>query len=160
MKIKIEQALPKDVNKLTQIAFAAKSFWGYLEEYLKLWKDDLTITADYVQENTVLKAISEIEEILGFGAIEFSTAFHAYEIGHMWVHPKYMGYGTGRLLLNALINHAQKADITQLYAVSDPNAQGFYKRMGFVLMGQQASQPKGRYLPVLVLDTMKIIASN
>jgi len=160
MKIKIEHAIPKDADKLTQIAFAAKSFWGYPEEYLKLWKDDLTIPADYVQKNTVLIVKNEKDEILGFGAIEFSTAFNAYEIGHMWVFPEYIGNGLGRFLLNALINQAQKAGITQLYSVSDPNAQGVYEKMGFVLMGQRASQPKGRYLPVLVVDTRKIVLSN
>jgi N-acetylglutamate synthase-like GNAT family acetyltransferase len=160
MKTKIEHAIPKDADTLTQIAFAAKSFWGYPEEYLKLWQNDLIITADYIQENTVLKAVNEKEETLGFGAIEFSTAFNAHEIGHMWVHPKYMGNGLGHLLINALINHAQEIGITQLYSVSDPNAQGFYEKMGFKLKSQQASLPKGRYLPVLVLETRKIAPLN
>ena len=151
MGAKIQQAATGDAARLTAIALAAKSHWKYPEEYLTLWKDDLTITPEYILKNTVLKAVNEEGDILGMGAVEFSTTFNAYEIGHMWVHPKYLGYGIGRLLLNALINHAQKAVIKQLYAVSDPNAQGFYEKMGFVLTGQQASQPEGRYLPVLIL---------
>ena len=150
-KVRIARAAPGDAALLTRIAFAAKSYWGYPEAYLDLWKADLSITSEYIRKNTVLKAVNEKGDILGVGAIEYSTAFSAYEIGHMWVYPKYMGYGIGRLLINALIHHAQKAGITQLYAVSDPNARRFYKKMGFVLTGQQESKPEGRTLPVLIL---------
>lgn len=150
-KVRIVRAEENDAERLTAIAFAAKRYWDYPEAYLDLWKDDLTITSEYIWKNTVLKAVNEEGDILGVGAIEYSTAFNAYEIGHMWVHPKYMGYGIGRLLLNALINHARKTGIQQLYAVSDPNARKFYEKMGFVLTGQQESKPEGRTLPVLIL---------
>jgi len=151
-KVKIVQAEENDAEKLTAIAFAAKSHWGYPEAYLDLWQDDLTITPAYIRKNIVLKAMNEEGDILGMGAIAFSTAFNAYEIGHMWVYPKYMAHGIGRSLLNVLINYARKKGIQQLYAVSDPNARKFYEKMGFVLAGQQESKPEGRYLPVLTLS--------
>ena len=152
MSISISQADEKEAARLTQIAFAAKSYWKYPKEYLKLWKSELTITPSYIQRNTVLKAVNEKKHILGVGAIEYSTVLDAYEIGHFWIAPTYIGQGIGSRLLIALIRFAKKAGIKQLYSVADPNALGFYKKMGFTLIGKQESKPVGRYLPVLVLE--------
>ncbi len=150
MKINIVQATESDAEGLTQIAIAAKSYWNYPEEYLNLWADDLTITPAYIQENTVLKAVNERGDIMGVGAIAFSKTFNAYEIGHLWVSPSHIGCGVGHQLIKALINFAQKKGINQLYCIADPNAQGFYEKERFVCIGKQESEPKGRFLPVLV----------
>ena len=140
MNISIAQADAKDAERLSQIAFAAKSYWNYPEEYLKLWKEELTITSAYIRKNTVLKAVNEQGKILGFGSIAFSAALDAYEIGHLWVNPKYIGTGVGHRVLNSLIQYAQKIGIKRLYSVSDPNAQGFYEKMGFVKTGSHSFQ--------------------
>jgi hypothetical protein len=48
-----------------------------------------------------------------------------------------------------LIRWLSKANFVEI--VSDPHAEYFYKRFGFVTTDQVESTPGGRYLPVMVL---------
>jgi len=41
---------------LTEISFAAKRHWKYPENDFALWKDELTLTEDYIRQNIVYKA--------------------------------------------------------------------------------------------------------
>jgi hypothetical protein len=50
-----------------------------------------------------------------------------------------------------LVARARAAGVEELRVVSDPNAAGFYLRMGACQVGEQASVPVGRRLPVLVI---------
>lgn len=36
---------------LTKIAFSAKGFWNYPNEFIEKWKDELNITSEYINEN-------------------------------------------------------------------------------------------------------------
>jgi hypothetical protein len=45
---------------LTKISFAAKGYWNYPEAYFEIWKDELTIGSDYVQENDVFVYEKEV----------------------------------------------------------------------------------------------------
>lgn len=53
MNILIRRAEDKECNTLTSISFAAKRYWKYPEEYFDIWKDELTITEDYINQNEV-----------------------------------------------------------------------------------------------------------
>ena len=55
-KIVINKAIEDDSNILTEISFAAKRHWKYPDNYFDLWKDELTITKDYINQNIVYKA--------------------------------------------------------------------------------------------------------
>jgi hypothetical protein len=45
--------------------------------------------------------------------------------------------------------------IARLKIVSDPNAEGFYLRMGAQRVGWVAAQPRGRRLPLLVIHVSR-----
>ena len=67
-KIQIKKAKITDSNILTEIAFSAKRHWGYPDEYFHIWKDELTITKNYIYQNIVYKAQTD-NLILGFYSI-------------------------------------------------------------------------------------------
>ena len=56
-KIEIRQAQPIDSELLTEISFAAKKHWNYPDNYYDLWRDELTITKDYIHLGQTKKAI-------------------------------------------------------------------------------------------------------
>ena len=47
--MRIRKAHSVDAEALPAIAHAAKRHWRYSEEYIGLWRDDLTVTTDFKQ---------------------------------------------------------------------------------------------------------------
>jgi GNAT superfamily N-acetyltransferase len=72
------------------------------------------------------------------------------ELEHMWVEPKLIGAGVGRLLFTHLLRHLRRAGALRLTIASDPNAEGFYRALGARRIGSVRSRPAGRRLPLLV----------
>ena len=145
----IRKARRSDIDELTRIAHAAKRHWKYPEELLRLWKADLTVTADAIATNPVYCAVRG-DEIVGFYALSQSGG--TCEIEHMWVTPDTIGSGVGRRLFAHLLRRLRAMKCTRLEIASDPNAEGFYLRMGARRVGSVASRPRGRRLPLLVVD--------
>lgn len=67
--------------------------------------------------------------------------------------PTYQGLGVGRLLAARGLAFAQAQSWPVLMIESDPNAQGFYERLGACQVGEVAAPVCGveRYLPLLQL---------
>ena len=137
----------EDYEKLTEICYKSKKHWGYPDYLIDLWKDELTITPRYIRNNNILKIENERKEILGFGAFEKDNFNDVFEITHLCVLPEYMRKNIGKLLLEHIEGYVahQKA----IKVVSDPNAVTFYKKFGYMKVGEVKSNPDGRKLPLL-----------
>jgi len=46
----IVKATISDAKRLTEIALKSKAFWGYSNELIEDWREDLTITSTMFQE--------------------------------------------------------------------------------------------------------------
>jgi len=138
----------RDAPSLTRLAHASKASWGYPDELLALWDADLTLDPAFVERHDVWSAVAG-DEVAGFYAVTGEES--AREIEHLWVDPVWMGRGVGRRLVEHLVARARAAGVEELRVVSDPNAAGFYLRMGARQVGEQASVPAGRRLPVLAI---------
>lgn len=149
VKTVIRRARPTDVADLTRIAHAAKRHWRYPEKLIRLWKADLTVTSEVVVSQPVYCAVRDAE-IVGFYAL--SGERDTRELEHMWVDPHCIGCGVGRRLFTHLLRRLRALRVRRLEIVSDPNAAGFYRRMGARRIGRVSSTPAGRYLPRLVID--------
>jgi N-acetylglutamate synthase-like GNAT family acetyltransferase len=146
--MKIRKAKIEDAKLLSEIAFESKSFWGYPQEWLDMWKDGLTIKSAYILANE-LYCLTENEEVLGWFALEFIQDSRNGDLGHFWLRPSKIGKGLGKVLMEKAISLAKEFGFEELVVVSDPNAQRFYEKFGFELFDKLESQPKGRFLPVL-----------
>ncbi len=147
--VEIRAASASEACALTELAQAAKAHWGYEPSLLDLWAPQLTLTPDYICAHDVWVA-SMGDGAVGFYALESRDS--VMELEHLWVNPRWMGQGIGRALFEHAVLRARAACAVQLRVVSDPNAERFYLRMGARRVGQQESTPKGRQLPVLLLD--------
>lgn len=148
MRTTIREARASDIAELTRIAHAAKRHWGYPEKLIRLWKHDLTVTSEAVESELVYCAIRG-RKIAGFYAL--SCVGRTCEIEHMWVDPRCIGTGVGGRLFKHLLKRLRVMKVTRLKIASDPNAEGFYLRMGARRVGRVASRPSGRSIPLLVM---------
>ncbi len=153
--VKIRRALPAESGTLSRIAHEAKRHWGYPERWIQHWNRDLTISPELIAEADVFLAEDE-GAILGFYALVVKDG--KAELDHMWVSPKHIGRGIGKELFIHSMRRAAAEAIEEVEILSDPNAAGFYKRMGAEPLGQVASEIEGqpRVLPRLNIDPRKL----
>ncbi len=149
--MRIRKATAGDAESLTTIAHHAKRHWGYPEHWIKHWQDDLTFSPDFVAANHVYVAESE-DNILGFYALIIRD--DKAELDHMWVAPAHLGTGVGKELFIHAMQNAARRDISEVEISSDPNAEGFYRKMGAHSSGETVADIDGerRVLPRLSVD--------
>jgi GNAT superfamily N-acetyltransferase len=142
----IRRSSPEEATTLTQIALDAKRHWGYPEHWIKHWESDLTISSDFIRDNHVYVA-EEDGDIRGFYAL--CLAGRKAELEHMWVKPDCIGTGVGKELFLDAMERAAALDVSHVEISSDPNAAGFYRRMGAEQIGETDSVVDGiiRKLP-------------
>lgn len=152
MKISIRKAEVQDSDDLTRIAFAAKRYWQYPEEYFDVWKQELTLTPDYILQNRVYIANVE-EKVAGFVSIvEVTADFYAGELlirqgfwlDHIFIQPEFIGKGAGSELMAFVTDWCKEAGISFLHILSDPHAQGFYDKLGAQFIKEVPSNIQGR----------------
>lgn len=143
---RIEQASPTDASQLTHISHASKRHWQYHDDLIALWKETLTVTPAYIQNNNVYKLCTDDDTIAGFSAVEQRAAF--LEITHLWLLPSYIGKGLGKKLLLVTLEKTASSG-TLIRVESDPHAERFYRAQGFTTIGIVESIPEGRFLPLM-----------
>jgi GNAT superfamily N-acetyltransferase len=153
-RVDILPATPDDADALTHIAFAAKRYWGYPESWIQHWRDSLTITREFVRNNGVYAAVS------GGGPCAFYALTGAggeLELEHLWVSPGWIGSGVGRLLFEHAMREAARRGASAVAIEADPNAEGFYLRMGARCVGENVFEIEGqkRKLPPLIVEFSK-----
>lgn len=147
----IRPAAKEEADRLSQIAHDAKRYWGYPEHWIKHWQDDLTISADFVAANQVFLA-EEDNQVLGFYALILRQK--KAELDHLWVAPEHIGSGVGKELFLHAMQNASRRNVSEIEILSDPNAEGFYRKMGAHRIGETISEIDGqpRILPRLTVD--------
>lgn len=151
MNIHVRQASPDEAALLTDIAHAAKRHWKYPETWIEQWKPDLTITSEFILNNEMFVAVAG-DEIVGCCALVVTDRLA--EIEHMWIRPEQMGHGVGRALFEHAKRRAEERGATALELSADPNAEGFYERMGTRRIGEVPADMDGqsRVLPRMRID--------
>lgn len=156
--VTILRAQSAHAGRLSQIAHAAKSYWGYPAQWIDLWHNQLTITPSFIEGNEVWAA--EVDgSLLGFYAL--SLKGRCAKLEHLWVMPVAIKQGIGSALYSHALERAVVLGANRLEMESDPNAVGFYEKMGaevvgevgYVLEGQRRALPLLQHeLPELVLE--------
>lgn len=142
------RADPAAASALSALARAAKAHWGYPTSWLEQWRDQLTITPEFIAAEETYAA--EVEgRIVGFHALV--AADQSMRLEHLWVLPQWMGQGIGRFLFEHAAARAAARGATCLTIEADPHAEAFYLRMGAVRVATIPSEIDGvpRELPVL-----------
>ncbi len=141
----------EDAAAFSLVAQAAKAHWGYPQQWLHVWRPQLTISAEQIVSGCY-HALQLGDEVIGLIGLTFE-ADHA-NLVDCWLLPTYMGKGWGRMLIDAAIASARVKGLERMLIESDPYARGFYEHIGAVLIGWVDRPVLGddRKLPLLCLN--------
>ena len=148
MNLQIRRALPEEAEILSQIAISAKAYWGYPRRWMEIWKPQLTFSPEYFEENEGW--VAEKNGIpIAFYILQ-EKAGNAW-IEDLWVSPDSIGQGVGKALFLHAVELARQHGFKTLQLEADPNALGFYEKMGMYQVGERHSEVENepRILPIM-----------
>ncbi len=149
--VQLVRAHPSDASTLSTIAWASKAHWGYPAHWMGKWREQLTITPQFIAANETFAAIGD-GRMMAFHALRETE--ETFRLEHLWVLPEQIGQGIGRLLFTHAAGRAAARGARRLTIEADPNAEPFYQHMGAVRVGVLAREVDGqrRELPLLAFD--------
>lgn len=147
--VRIRAAGQADCDELRAVTVASKAFWGYPDELMREWADGLHISQELLQATETV--VAEVEgRTVGWAQLVPPVDGVAV-LDHLWVVPGSMRAGIGSRLFRWAAARAREQGATAMEWESDPNAVGFYRRMGGDTVRMQRSE-WGRDLPVMAVD--------
>ena len=143
----IRFAIEGETHLLSELASRAKSYWPYDEEYLRLCRSVVHVTPEDIRR-WPFKVAAEGETRCGFLAM--CEVQGEKMLDHLWIDPRYIGKGLGRILFMEGVASAKEMGWTSFTIASDPYAEGFYLKVGARRIGERESKiKKGFFLPLL-----------
>ncbi|UOQ95646.1 GNAT family N-acetyltransferase [Halobacillus shinanisalinarum] len=142
----VREALAAEAELLSELAIQSKAYWGYSEEFIESCKDVLTIDTPYIVENHVY-VLEEKLKIVGFFSFERRKGD---TLDFLYIHPDFIGRQFGSELWESVLHKARELGIKSFTIDSDPNAKGFYEKMGAKQVGKTPSTVfRDRLLPLM-----------
>jgi GNAT superfamily N-acetyltransferase len=157
LRVQIIPAHPADAPALSAIAWAAKAHWGYPAAWLEQWREQLTVSPEFIAVNDTFVAWID-DRIVAFSAVV--AVGEGIHLDHLWVLPEEMGQGIGRSVFTHAAARARARGASRLTIQSDPHAEAFYLHLGAIRVGAVASEIEGqrRELPLLHYDLTSVVA--
>jgi GNAT superfamily N-acetyltransferase len=147
--LKVRPAHAGEAEFLTDLSLRAKALWGYDAAFLARCRAIMTVKAPNIERLPHYVAVLD-GRIAGFYGLEPET--DGIGLDYLFVEPDLVGRGIGRALWLHAVDTARRSGHPALIVVSDPNAEGFYLRMGCRRIGTRPSElENGRQLPLLRL---------
>ncbi|QGK76551.1 GNAT family N-acetyltransferase [Flavobacterium sp. SLB02] len=146
----IQKAIPGDHEILTQITKKSKAYWGYSNEQIEIWSAFLTVSEEYIETNPVYNLVFD-DQIVGYYSY-FHESENSIELDNLFVLPDFIGKGFGKILMNDFFMRVKSLSIQKVVLNSEPNAESFYSKFGFVKIGQIETSIKDRYMPIMELN--------
>ncbi|WP_426483648.1 GNAT family N-acetyltransferase [Flavobacterium sp. 2] len=143
----IEKANITDNEILTSITKKSKAYWRYSAGQIQKWDKNLTISQDYIRNNNTFKLI-ENDLIIGYYSYVFENE-KIVKLDNLFILPEHIGKGFGKYLLLDFLNKMKEEKIERIILDSEPNAESFYSKMGFVKIGEFETSIKNRFMPIM-----------
>ena len=153
----IIKATISDAKALTAIALQSKAFWGYSDDLMQSWTDELTVSEQMISEMFVYTFLKE-DKIIGFYILN-QPKEETIELEFLFVLPKYIGQGIGNRLVQHSFEKAKNLKAKTMQLLADPNAVPFYESKGFVNIDKIQSTVFNRFLP-LMKKKLSLICRN
>lgn len=152
--ITIRAAVPEDGERLRQITAAAKGHWGYPASLVLPWAAAYDFSARRLASREIFVAVAGDRPVAWAGLAPPGGGIALLD--DLWVEPAAMGGGVGRALFRAALRRARDLGATSVEWETDPNATGFYERMGAHRVGQRMGD-WGRPLAVMSIAAGEIV---
>ncbi len=151
MTISIRLAKPEEADVLSQITIAAKGHWNYPQHWIELWRPQLTFAPEYFEQYDSWVAEAEGMPIAFYTLQEKDG--NAW-LDNLFVLPIYIGKGIGKQLFLHAMELARQRGYKILQLEAEPNAIGFYEKMGMHRIGERQYELDGqpRILPIMEMS--------
>jgi len=146
-------AKPEDQRSLTRLCVRATAQAGYDEAFIDRAMPALTITVPLITGGYVRVAEDEAGEAVGVVTVTPTALRGIALLDGIFVDPPFWKRGVGRVLFEAAVTRAKKLKAGALMIYAEPSAEGFYKRMGAIRIGEGPFD----YSPELILPHLLYI---
>lgn len=150
----IKKAIPNDHKILTEITKKSKAHWGYSDEQIEIWSEFLTVSKEYIETKSVYNLIVD-DKIIGYYSF-FHESEKTIKLDNLFVLPEFIGKGFGIVLMQDFLIRSVSSNAKKIVLNSEPNAEDFYIKFGFVKVGQIETSIKDRYMPIMELKINEI----
>jgi GNAT superfamily N-acetyltransferase len=144
----IRAARAGEAGLLSELAVRSKAHWGYPPEFIEACRAELSYREEQLRSRHMRFFILENDGIvIGFYALALQSG-QTVELEALFVEPRFIGQGFGRVLIEDAKSVASALGATLLIIQGDPNAERFYLAAGGVLSGtRESGSIPGRLLP-------------
>ena len=147
MTLLLRAALPGEAGALTDLCLRSKAVWGYDAAFMAACRAELTITPRDFASSQIQVAVQDGRII---AMAQLAQHGRIADIDKLFVDPAALRAGAGRQLFAWCVETARAAGAVAITVVADPDAAGFYRRMGMMEDGWEPSGSiPGRILPKL-----------
>lgn len=147
--MEIEKANLVDNEILTEITKKSKAYWGYSEEQILKWNNNLTISKEYINKNQVFKLLND-NKIIGY--YSYIIEEKKIKLDNLFILPEHIGKGFGKFLINDFLKRMREEKFKRIILNSEPNAEKFYLKVGFKKIGEFETSIKNRFMPIMELN--------
>jgi GNAT superfamily N-acetyltransferase len=126
--------------RLREIARAAKGHWGYDPQFVADW----AAAIEFPDDERLIVAAHGWAAVVPRGEVAW--------LDDLWVEPDAMGRGLGRELFERAAAIARDAGCVRMEWEAEPNALGFYERLGAVYVRDSEPSEWGRVLAVMAVS--------
>jgi GNAT superfamily N-acetyltransferase len=130
--IVVRDAVLDERMALEQLQRRASMVWEADREMLLAHPDAIELPADQIRAGRVRVASQTDGRSVGFSVL-LPVSEGACELDGLFVEPDVMGQGIGRLLIEDCVAWAAREGAERIEVTANPDAFGFYERLGFEL---------------------------
>lgn len=147
---RIRPARADEAELLTDLSLRSKALWGYDASFLARCRAVMRVKAGNIESRP--HYVAEIDgRVVGFYG--FEPEAEGVGLDYLFIDNDFVGRGIGRTVWEHAVATARRLGHPVMIVVSDPNAEGFYLRMGCRRVGTRPSDlENGRQLPLLRYD--------
>lgn len=147
--IRIRPAHPHEGERLREVAIASKSYWGYDLERVRQWGAAGDFSPEWLRATEVYVAEADGQTIAWAALIPKGDVLW---LDDLWVEPAWIGRGIGARLFRHALERGRRFGAKRLEWEAEPNAVGFYERMGGRYLRDGEPSEWGRVLAVMGID--------
>jgi GNAT superfamily N-acetyltransferase len=115
---------PEDHDRLRELTFQSKAYWGYDHDLVRGWADELELpTGDNCW-------VAEDDGTIAAWAALTPPRDGVAILDHLWVAPHAMGRGIGSKLFELAADRARRLGASRLEWSAEVHAVGFYEKVG------------------------------
>jgi GNAT superfamily N-acetyltransferase len=140
---------PREGERLREIAIAAKSYWGYDLERVVQWAALGDFSPQGLREKEVYVAETE-GQVIGWTSL--MSRGDVCWLDDLWIEPEWISRKVGSLLFRHVVERAKQRGAARIEWEAEPNALGFYEKMGGRYLRDSEPSIWGRVTPVMGIE--------